>query len=85
MLFRSVPYAYLIPQDPNKPEWCRVSEAGGVIINGSDVQSVPGVKAYVKVVSLRTGENMDDFTQALKEMAMANTLLARAIAELAKK
>lgn len=27
--FGGVPYAMLVPQDPNKSEWVRVSEAGG--------------------------------------------------------
>jgi len=43
--FQGVPYAWLQPQDPNKPEWVRVAEADGVTkyveIIQSEVEPAP--------------------------------------------
>ncbi len=67
-----VPYAYLVPQNPARPEWGRVSEAGGVIVNdeGGFEDQVDHVRAYVKVIPLApSGEN--DLAAAIRELASA--------------
>lgn len=78
ILFDGVPYAYLIPQDTNKPEWGRVGEKGSVIINGDGtITQVEGVKAYVKVTNLQTStEGGGDIASALREVAASIRLLA---------
>lgn len=35
--FQGVPYARLVPRDPTKPEWVRVSEAGAAVNTWCDV------------------------------------------------
>lgn len=58
--FGGVPYACLVPQNSMRPEWGRVSEAGGVMFdsNGNFQSQIPSVKAYVKVIPvLPVGDN----------------------------
>lgn len=88
ILVEGVPYAWLVPQDPNKVEWGRVSEKGGVLLDdkGNFKQQMEGVKAYVRVEPLETtDENILSLTQAISELANANTLLATTLRELARK
>lgn len=60
--FAGVPYAYLVPRDANKPEWCRVSEAGGT-------------PAYVRVIELdegaATGAQIAELTDAIRDLTAA--------------
>lgn len=70
--FGGVPYAYLVPQNTAKPEWGRVSEAGGVIFDrsGEVLNQVEGVRAYVKVVRLATNAR-DVLAAAINNLADA--------------
>jgi hypothetical protein len=55
-----VPYACLVPKEPNKVEWGRVAEQGGVLFDdhGEYVEQVKGVRAYVKVIPLVDNESL---------------------------
>lgn len=70
--FGGVPYAYLVPQNAAKPEWVRVSEAGGVIFDaaGTVFSQVESVRAYVRVVRLVTNEK-DVLAAAINNLADA--------------
>lgn len=69
--FGGVPYAYIVPQNAAKPEWGRVSEAGGVMFNadGSFRNQVDGVRAYAKVVRLASAK--DVLADAINNLADA--------------
>lgn len=72
-LFDGVPYAWLMAQDPQKPEWGRVSEKGGVILDEEGIfeKQVEGVKAYVKVIPLQTNDESNAIVKALNRIADA--------------
>jgi len=55
-----VPYACLVPKDPNKVEWGRVAEQGGALFDddGNYVEQVKGIRAYVKVIPLINNESL---------------------------
>ncbi len=67
-----VPYAYLVPQNAAKPEWGRVSEAGGVIFDATRevFSQVESVRAYVKVVRLAASAK-DVLAAAINNLADA--------------
>ena len=69
---QGVDYARLVPQNPLKKEWVRVAEAD---------QSIE----YVDVIPLGGDGETSQLIQALSELANANTLLATALRELARK
>ncbi len=58
--FDGVAYACLVPKDPNKVEWGRVAESGGVLFDddGNYVKQVKGGRAYVKVIPLVNTESL---------------------------
>ncbi len=71
--FGGVPYAYLVPQNAARPEWVRVSEAGGVLFDADGKfvsQQVEGVKAYVKVIRKATTTD-DALADAINNLADA--------------
>jgi len=76
--FAGVPYACLVPLDSAKPEWGRVSEAGGVLFksDGSFREHVDGVRTYVKVVPLGSNEG-DALAAALHDVADAIRTLGK--------
>lgn len=54
LLIQGVPYGQLIPRDPQKPEFVRISEAGGLYkdqLTGKVIQ-FDGVLTYCQVTSL---------------------------------
>jgi len=65
-----VPYARLVPQNPQKPEWVRVEEADSSI-------------EYVDVIEME--HESDSLTNAINMHSGSITLLAAAIRDLAKK
>ena len=67
-----VQYARLVPQNPLKQEWVRVAEADHSI-------------EYVDVFDLHPDEGLSELIQSLSVLANANTLLATALRELARK
>lgn len=71
-IFQGVPYARLVPRDPTKPEWARVSEAGSA------------VPEYLDTIPLAAHED-GDLATALNNVASSNEHIARALETLAKK
>lgn len=62
-----VEYALLVPQNPQKPEWCRVKEADGSIV-------------YVEVIDLVGGSNQwSGVVRALERIADALVVIGQAI------
>lgn len=57
--FQGVPYACLIPRDPEKPEWVRVAEAGSQI------------NEYCEVIVLEDQNTNDSIAAALNRIATA--------------
>jgi hypothetical protein len=67
-----VDYARLVPLNPLKSEWLRVAEADDSL-------------RYVDVIKLEESDETRELTEALRELANANTLLSLALRELAKR
>lgn len=56
--FDGVPYARLVPRDPNRPEWARVKEADGLTV-------------YADVVAMDAEETNGDLAAAIHDLADA--------------
>ena len=67
-----VDYARLVPQNPVKAEWVRVAEADHSI-------------EYVDVIDLQPSNELSGLIQVLSALASAETLLATALHEIAKR
>lgn len=69
--YEGVAYASLVPNDPNKIEWGRVAEQGGVLFDddGNYVKQVKGVRAYVKVIPLINNESI--LISVMRELIIA--------------
>ena len=70
LIIEGVPYGELIPRDPQKPEFVRISEAGGLVkddITGKVIQ-FDSVLTYCKVKNVETAQGGDTVLSILREM-----------------
>lgn len=94
LIIEGVPYGELIPRDPQKPEYVRISEAGGLVkdqVTGK-VTQFDGVLTYCQVKNLVTTAPASDLvsalqqhTTALQNNTSALTLMTVAIRDMAGK
>lgn len=70
--FDSVPYARLVPANPQRPEWARIAE-------------VDGETEYVDVIELETNDNVGALADSITLLANSITLLATNFREWGRK
>lgn len=66
--FEGVPYARLVPRDPTRPEWARVSERGSA------------TPEYVDVIQMESEQDLD-LGSAINKLAASIEKLAEKLAE----
>jgi len=69
---QNVPYARLVPLNPQRPEWIRVAEADGS-------------SEYVDVIELGEKDNTEALSESVTMLANSITLLATGVREWARK
>lgn len=87
LIIEGVPYGELIPRDPLKPEFVRISEAGGLFkdqLTGKVVQ-IDGVLTYCKVTTLENTASNISLLGILTGMWGELKRIANAVEKLANK